>query len=78
MLQAALGRAGLLHQRFRDLLHAYATLLLEAGEELTFLSKMLRHAELGTTADVYALLTLGTQVRAAARMDAILGSAATG
>ena len=78
LLQAALERAGLPRQRFHDLRHAYATLLLEAGEELAVVSKMLGHADLGTTADVYAHLTRGMQDRAAARMDAILGRAATG
>ncbi|TAM55773.1 MAG: site-specific integrase, partial [Chloroflexota bacterium] len=57
--QAAIGRAGLPHQRFHDLRHAAATLLLERGEDLAVISKMLGHSNLGTTADVYAHLTLG-------------------
>ena len=51
-LQAALIRAGLPRQRFRDLRHAYATLMLEDGEELAVISRSLGHANLSTTADV--------------------------
>ena len=38
-LQAALGRLGLPRQRFHDLRHAYATLMLEDGEELAVVSR---------------------------------------
>ena len=58
-LQAALAAAGLPHQRFHDLRHAYATLMLEDGEELAVVSRTLGHADLSTTADVYAHLTPG-------------------
>jgi integrase len=52
--------------------HAFATLLLEQGEELGVVSKMLGHADLGTTADVYAHLTPVMARRAAERMDTVL------
>ncbi len=71
--QAALERAGLPHQRFHDLRHACATLLIEDGEELGVVSRILGHADLATTADVYAHLTPAMLERSAARMDAILG-----
>ena len=70
--QAAIEAAGLPHQRFHDLRHAYATLQLEAGEDLDTVSRILGHANLATTADVYAHLTRGRQQRAADRMDAVL------
>lgn len=73
-LAAALERAGLPHQRFHDLRHAYATLLLEHGEELAVVSRTLGHADLSTTPDVYAHLTPAMLERTAARMDAILGA----
>lgn len=73
-LQAALARAGLPRQRFHDLRHAYATLMLEAGEELAIVSRSLGHADLSTTADVYAHLTPAMLERSAARMDGILAS----
>jgi integrase len=71
--QAALRRHGLPRQRFHDLRHAYATLMIEAGEELAVVSRTLGHADLSTTADVYAHLTSAMLERSAARMDAILG-----
>jgi integrase len=71
-LQKALARAGLPRQRFHDLRHACATLLLEHGEELAVVSRILGHAELSTTADIYAHLTPAMLERSAARMDAIL------
>jgi len=52
--------------------HACATLLLEGGEELGVVSKILGHATLGTTADVYAHLTPAMSQRVADRMDAVL------
>lgn len=72
---AALARAALPHQRFHDLRHAYATLMLEAGEELAIASRSLGHANLSTTADVYSHITPAMQERSAARMDAILRKA---
>ncbi len=71
-LQSALARAGLPRQRFHDLRHAYATLMIEAGEELSVVSRALGHADLSTTADVYAHITPAILERAAARMDDIL------
>ena len=68
-----LERAGLPAQRFPDLRHAYATLMLEHGGELGVVSRTLGHADLGTTADIYAHLTPAMLERSAARMDAILG-----
>ncbi len=73
-LQATLARLGLPRQRFHDLRHAYATLMLEAGEELAVVSRSLGHADLSTTADVYAHLTPAMLERGAGRMDRILAS----
>jgi len=75
-LQAALERAGLPRVTFHSLRHACATLLIEQGEELAVVSRLLGHANLSTTADVYAHLTRGMQQRAADRMDTILGRSA--
>jgi len=69
---AALAAAGLPSQPFHHLRHAYATLQLEAGEELANVSKVLGHADLSTTADLYAHLTPAIARRAADRMDGIL------
>ncbi len=70
--QRAVVAAGLPHQRFHDLRHACATLLLEQGEELGVVSKVLGHANVATTADVYAHLTPAMTGRVAERMDAVL------
>jgi site-specific recombinase XerC len=51
----------------------YATLMLEASEELAIMSRSLGHADLSTTADIHAHLTPTMLERSAARMDAILG-----
>jgi integrase len=51
----AQARAGVRRQRFHDMRHAFATLLLEAGEELAVISKMLGHADYATTVDVYRI-----------------------
>jgi integrase len=64
--------ASLPAQRFHDLRHACATLLLEAGEDLGVVSKLLGHANLATTADVYAHLTPAMGQRAAERIDGVL------
>jgi integrase len=72
-LQEALRREGFPRQRFHDLRHAYATLMIEDGEELAIVSRSLGHADLSTTADVYAHLTPTMLARSAARMDDILG-----
>jgi integrase len=67
-----LQRAGLPRQPFHHLRHAYATLLLEDGEELGVISRTLGHSQIATTADVYAHLTPAMLERTAARMDGVL------
>jgi integrase len=74
LFHAALARTGIPRQRFHDLRHACATLLLERGEDLAVVSRLLGHANISTTADVYAHITRGMHQRAADRMDAILTS----
>lgn len=70
--QAAVERAGLPRQRFHDLRHAFATLLQEDGEDLAVMSRMIGHASITTTANIYAHLTPATLQRSADRMDGIL------
>jgi site-specific recombinase XerD len=68
----AQARAGVRRQRFHDMRHAFATLLLEAGEEVAVISKMLGHADYSTTVDVYSHLSTERSRVAAARIDALL------
>jgi integrase len=60
------------HQRFHDLRHACATLLLLQGEDLRVVQEVLGHASYTTTANVYAHVLPRLKRQAAARMDAIL------
>ena len=52
--------------------HAFATLLLDAGEEIAVISKMLGHADYSTTVDVYSHLSRERSRVAAARIDGLL------
>lgn len=71
-LQRHLAALDLPRQRFHDLRHAFATLMIESGEDLGAVSRILGHADFATTADVYAHLTPAMLDRAAERMEAIL------
>ena len=70
--QEALQRAELPRQRFHDLRHAHATLLIEGGVELAVVSRALGHSDLGTTADVYGAWTREMAGTVASRMDDVL------
>ena len=52
--------------------HSFATLLLDAGEEIAVISKMLGHADYSTTVDVYSHLSTERSRVAAARIDGLL------
>ena len=73
-LQAILAAAGLPRQRFHDLRHIFATLQLEAGAELLEVSRALGHADIGTTANIYAHWTDAMAARTAERMSGIPGA----
>ena len=66
-------RAGVQRIRFHDPRHACATFLLKAGEELAVISKVLGHADDGTTLKVHAHLDPKRAEAAAGRIDAALG-----
>lgn len=68
----AQARAGVRRQRFHDMRHSFATLLLDAGEEIAVISKMLGHADYSTTVDVYSHLSRERSRVAAARIDGLL------
>jgi len=63
----AQARAGVRRQRFHDQRHAFTALLLDAGEEIAVISKMLGHADYSTTVDVYSHLSRERSRVAAAR-----------
>jgi integrase len=75
VLTALLASVGLPHMRFHALRHTAATLLLMDGAPLFDVSRILGHAEIGTTADTYGHLVDEMAAGAAARMDALIGKA---
>lgn len=58
--------------RLHDLRHTHATLLLEAGVDITVVSRRLGHASVKTTADLYAHVTARLQEDAATRIGALV------
>ncbi|MDQ3345882.1 MAG: tyrosine-type recombinase/integrase, partial [Chloroflexota bacterium] len=72
--QRALRRLGLPRRRFHDLRHTFATLALEAGEDLAMVSRALGHASVAITADTYMHVTPAMRDGLAARMEAVLGA----
>jgi site-specific recombinase XerD len=68
----ATNRAKLPSRPFHDPRHACAPLLLESGQELANIGKLLGHADLGTTADLYGHLTPRIARQTSEKMGAIL------
>ena len=75
---AELRSAGLPHQRFHDLRHACATLMLVQGQDLKVVQEVLGHSSIATTGNVYAHVLMGLKRQAAAGMDALFDSPARG
>ncbi|MFJ9181363.1 tyrosine-type recombinase/integrase [Streptomyces sp. NPDC102360] len=73
--QKAAARAGLRRIGLKDLRHGTATLMLAAGIPLVLVSKLLRHTQLATTADLYAHLPMPAAVQAARTLSTVLGRA---
>jgi integrase len=78
VLTALLTAAGLPRVRFHTLRHTAATLLLQDGTPLFDVSRILGHAEISTTADIYGHLVDEMTAGAAARMDGLLAGARRG
>jgi integrase len=72
--QKVLKREGLPHQRFLDLRHACASLLLAQGLDLKVIQEILGHNTITIAADLYAHVMMGAKRQAAAQMDAMLGA----
>jgi integrase len=71
--KALLRRAGLRDQRFHDLRHTAATLMLRDGLPVHEVSAVLGHSQTSTTLNVYSHVLPGANERAAATMERLLG-----
>ena len=70
--KVALDAAGIARRPFHSLPHAFATSQHESGGDISTISKLLGHASISATTDVYGHLSPRTQGRAADWMDAIV------
>ncbi len=71
---ALVARAGLRRQRFHDLRHCCATLLLAQGVSLRVIMEALGHNQIGVTMNTYAHVIPALRENATARMEAFLQS----
>ena len=62
-------------QRFHDLRHLAASLMLEGRVDLKTISDVLGHSQIGITANLYAHLAPSLQREAANALEAVLGAA---
>ncbi|MBA2488786.1 MAG: site-specific integrase [Chloroflexi bacterium] len=72
--QDTLRRLGMPHQRFHDLRHACASLLLAQGVSPRVVMETLGHSQISVTMNVYSHVIPALQRDAADRMDALLSS----
>ena len=72
VLKATFEAADLTATKFHALRHTAATLLLADGTPLFDVSRILGHAQISTTSDIYGHLVPEMTAGAAARMDSLL------
>lgn len=72
--QRLVGRAGLPRQRFHDLRHACASLLLVQGVNPRVVMEILGHSQISLTLDTYSHVIPALQEDAAQRMEALLSN----
>lgn len=77
-LHALLETAGLPHQRFHDLRHCAASLLLAGGVAPRTIMGILGHSQISLTMNTYAHLSPALERDAARALDAVLNAAETG
>lgn len=73
LFKSQLTAAGLRDQRFHDLRHAAATLMLRDGLPVHEVSAVLGHSQTSTTLNVYSHVLPGANERASATMERLLG-----
>jgi len=69
-----LKKHGLPEVRFHDLRHSFATILLEAGENLGVVCEMLGHSSITVTMDIYSHVSLDMQGKAVDKIENALRS----
>lgn len=67
-----LARAGMRQVRFHDLCHTYATLLVNQGANIKYISKQMGHASVQITLDRYGHLLPDTGTEAMRRLDGVV------
>ncbi|MGI9953362.1 tyrosine-type recombinase/integrase [Moorellaceae bacterium AZ2] len=67
-----LKRAGLPPVSFHTLRHTFATLILEAGEEMKTVQELLHHTSIDVTADIYTQVTEQLKKKVSAKVEEIL------
>jgi integrase len=70
----AVKKAGIQKIRFHDLRHTYASLLIEQGENIKYISSQLGHSTPTITLEVYAHLLKPTNPEAAQRLESTVFS----
>ena len=73
-LQTILKRANLRHQRFHDLRHCHASLLLAEGVHPRVVMEMMGHSQVSLTLNTYSHVIPALQSAAVAKIDAALGT----
>jgi integrase len=73
--QRFLKTAGLPRQRFHDLRHACASLMVANGEPLLVIQEQLGHSQFTLTADTYSHLYDQAKIDSAGRLDKLLRGA---
>jgi len=68
---ACLEKAGLRRIRFHDLRHTFASLLIQDGQSLKYVSEQLGHSSIKLTADVYGHLVPGANRQAVNRLPGL-------
>ncbi|MCL6447885.1 MAG: tyrosine-type recombinase/integrase [Armatimonadetes bacterium] len=72
MRKVSVKKAGIPKTSFHNLRRTFATLLLEAGEEMKTMQELLRHARLNITADIHTTVTEKLKKKATAKINEIL------
>jgi integrase len=71
VFEPLLEKAGLRRIRFHDLRHTYGSLLIQGGASLAYVQRMMGHASIQTTVDIYVHLLPGGDIDFSDRLDSL-------